>query len=161
MPNPRFPFLGVHFTRTISGLVEAGPNAVLAMAREGYAFRNIDLVDAASTFSFTGFWSMTMKHWKTGIGEIHRSMLKSVFLKDLQRLLPEVSGRDLAPGGSGVRAQAVDKKGRLLDDFYIEETEGAIHVLNAPSPGATSSLAIGEYIAGLAEKSFELKQAVA
>ena len=104
---------------------------------------------------------MTMKHWRTGIGEIHRSMLKSVFLKDLQRLLPEVSSRDLAPGGSGVRAQAVDRKGRLLDDFYIEETEGRIHVLNAPSPGATSSLAIGEYIAGLAEKSFELQPAVA
>ena len=161
VPNPRFPFLGVHFTRTISGMVEAGPNAVLAMSREGYRFGNISLGDVASTFSFGGFWTMTMKHWKTGIGEIHRSMLKSVFLKDLQRLLPEVKSRDLAPGGSGVRAQAVDKTGRLLDDFYIEETEGAIHVLNAPSPGATSSLAIGEYIAGLAEKSFELKPAVA
>ena len=101
---------------------------------------------------------MAMKYWKTGMGEIHRSVMKSIFLHDLQRLLPGTSGEDLVPGGSGVRAQAVDRKGRLLDDFFIQETEGAIHVLNAPSPGATSSLAIGAYIVEMAAKSFDLQK---
>ena len=157
VPDSRFPFLGVHFTRNIRGHVEAGPNAVLAMSREGYRKRDLRLGEALGTFGYRGFWPMTMKYWKIGLGEIHRSMLKGVFLKDLQRLLPEVRSSDLAPGGSGVRAQAVDRTGRLLDDFSIQATDCAIHVLNAPSPGATSSLAIGEHIVDLASRSFDLE----
>ena len=156
VPNPRFPFLGVHFTRNAHGEVEAGPNAVLAFAREGYRKTNFNAGETLGTLGYPGFWAMTMKHWRTGVGEMHRSFMKSVFLHDLQRLLPEVKGTDLVSGGSGVRAQAVDKRGRLLDDFSIQETEGAIHVLNAPSPGATSSLSIGEHIVSLAAKSFDL-----
>ncbi|MCE2463024.1 MAG: L-2-hydroxyglutarate oxidase [Dehalococcoidia bacterium] len=159
VPNPRFPFLGVHFTRNAHGEVEAGPNAVLAFAREGYRKTNFNAGDTLGTLGYPGFWAMTMKHWRTGVGEMHRSFMKSVFLHDLQRLLPEVKSKDLVSGGSGVRAQAVDKRGRLLDDFSIQETEGAIHVLNAPSPGATSSLSIGEHIVSLAAKSFDLATA--
>ena len=157
VPNPRFPFLGVHFTRNVHGEVEAGPNAVLALAREGYRKTNVSPRDTLGTFGYPGFWAMIMKHWKTGIGEWHRSMMKSVFLRDLQRLLPEVRSEDLVPGGSGVRAQAVDRRGRLLDDFSIQQTEGAIHVLNAPSPGATSSLSIGKHIVALAAQAFDLE----
>lgn len=156
VPNPRFPFLGVHFTRNAHGEVEAGPNAVLAFAREGYRKTNFNAGETLGTLGYPGFWAMTMKHWRTGVGEMHRSFMKGVFLHDLQRLLPEIEGTDLVSGGSGVRAQAVDKSGRLLDDFSIQETEGAIHVLNAPSPGATSSLSIGEHIVSLAAKSFDL-----
>ena len=156
VPNPRFPFLGVHFTRNVHGQVEAGPNAVLALAREGYRKSDFSFRETLGTLSFPGFWAMTMKHWRTGLGEYHRSLSKGIFLRDLQRLLPEIQEADLAAGGSGVRAQAVDGKGRLLDDFSIQESEGAIHVLNAPSPGATSSLSIGEYIVGLATQSFGL-----
>ena len=156
VPNPRFPFLGVHFTRTIHGQVEAGPNAVLAFAREGYSKTSFNLKEMLSTLSYPGFWAMTLKHWKTGLREQRRSASKRIFLKDLQRLVPEVEYGDLSPGGSGVRAQAVDKRGRLLDDFSILESKGAIHVLNAPSPGATSSLSIGNYIVGLVANSFDL-----
>ena len=156
VPNPRFPFLGVHFTRNVHGQVGAGPNAVLALAREGYRKSDLSFRETLGTLGFPGFWAMTLKHWRTGLGEYHRSLSKGIFLRDLQRLLPEVQDADLAAGGSGVRAQAVDSKGRLLDDFSIQESEGAIHVLNAPSPGATSSLSIGEYIVGLAARSFGL-----
>ena len=156
VPNPRFPFLGVHFTRGVHGEVEAGPNAVLAFAREGYRKTDFNFAETFDTLSYPGFWAMTSKFWRIGIAEYRRSLSKSVFLRDLQRLVPEIKDRDLSPGGSGVRAQAVDKKGRLLDDFIIQQTEGAIHVLNAPSPGATSSLSIGEYIVALAAKSFDL-----
>ena len=156
VPNPRFPFLGVHFTRNIHGEVEAGPNAVLAFAREGYRKTDFNVAETLGTLSYPGFWAMTLKFWRTGLGELHRSLSKKVFLHDLQRLLPEIKDRDLVPGGSGVRAQAVGKNGRLLDDFSIQESDGAIHVLNAPSPGATSSLSIGNYIVGLAAKSFDL-----
>ena len=156
VPNPRFPFLGVHFTRDIHGNVEAGPNAVLALAREGYRKTNVSVGDTLGTLAFRGFWSMAMRTWKTGLGEMHRSFSKGVFLRDLQRLLPGIRSEDLAPGGAGVRAQAVDRTGRLLDDFSIHSSSGAIHVLNAPSPGATSSLAIGEHIVGLAAESFDL-----
>ena len=158
VPNPRFPFLGVHFTRNIHGHVEAGPNAVLAFAREGYRTTDVNIGETLGTLGYQGFWAMARKHWKTGLGEFHRSLMKGVFLRDLQRLVPEIREEDLAPGGSGVRAQAVDRRGGLLDDFSIQESEGAIHVLNAPSPGATSSLAIGEYIVGLAAESFELER---
>jgi L-2-hydroxyglutarate oxidase LhgO len=156
VPNPRFPFLGVHFTRNVHGEVEAGPNAVLALAREGYTKGAINLGETLGTLAFPGFWAMALKFWRTGLGELHRSLSKRVFLRDLQRLLPEIRAEDLTPGGAGVRAQAVDRRGRLLDDFSIHRSEGAIHVLNAPSPGATSSLAIGEHIAGLATESFDL-----
>ena len=152
VPDPEFPFLGVHLTQTMKGWVEAGPNAVLAMKREGYRKRDFSARDAARTFSFPGFWKMASKNWKTGIYETHRSIRKSVFLKSLQRLMPELSGDDLAPGGSGVRAQAVNPDGSMLDDFRIEQTDSAVHVLNAPSPGATSSLVIGNHIAGLANQ---------
>jgi L-2-hydroxyglutarate oxidase len=154
VPDPRFPFLGVHYTRNITGSVEAGPNAVLALSREGYRKRDIDLGETWSSLSYPGFWKMALKNWKIGLGEVHRSYRKSVFLRDLQRLLPEIKETDLAPGGSGVRAQAVARDGSLLDDFSIIQGREAVHVLNAPSPGATSSLAIGEYIVDLAAEAF-------
>ena len=154
VPDPRFPFLGVHYTRNINGSVEAGPNAVLALSREGYRKRDVDIGETWGSVSYPGFWRMTLKHWKTGLGEMHRSYRKGVFLRDLQRLLPDIREADLAPGGSGVRAQAVARDGTLLDDFNIIRGREAVHVLNAPSPGATSSLAIGEYIVDLAGEAF-------
>jgi len=156
VPNPKFPFLGVHFTRMMRGGVEAGPNAVLAYARQGYRKTDIHLGELAGTVAFRGFWAMAAKYWKTGMGEVYRSLIKSSFTHSLQKLVPEVQSQDLAAGGSGVRAQAVDRKGTLLDDFSIVESERAIHVLNAPSPAATASLAIGRHIAGLAGQSFGL-----
>ncbi|MDA0262673.1 MAG: L-2-hydroxyglutarate oxidase [Chloroflexi bacterium] len=154
VPDPRFPFLGVHFTRNIHGSVEAGPNAVLALRREGYRKRDFDIGESLGSLAYPGFWKMAAKFWKIGMGEVYRSFSKRVFLRDLQRLLPEIKESDLASGGSGVRAQAVAKDGTLLDDFSIIQGRDAIHVLNAPSPGATSSLAIGEHIAGLAVEQF-------
>ena len=154
VPDPRFPFLGVHYTRNIHGQVEAGPNAVMAFKREGYRKSDVDLKDSWGTLSFPGFWKMTMNNWKIGLGEMHRSYVKSVFVRDLQRLVPEIRSDDLAPGGSGVRAQAVSRNGALLDDFHIIQGREAVHVLNAPSPGATSSLAIGKYIGDLAAEAF-------
>lgn len=154
VPDSRFPFLGVHFTSNIHGQVEAGPNAVLAWQREGYRKRDIDLGDSWRTLAFPGFWRMSRRNWKTGLGETYRSLSKRVFVRDLQRLVPDIQGEDLAPGGAGVRAQAVSRSGALLDDFSIIQRRDAIHVLNAPSPGATSSLAIGDYIADLAAQSF-------
>jgi L-2-hydroxyglutarate oxidase len=155
VPDPQFPFLGVHFTRNIKGHVEAGPNAVLALRREGYRKRDFNLGDNLGNLAYPGFWKMALKYWKIGMGEVYRSYNKRVFLRDLQRLLPEIKESDLASGGSGVRAQAVAKDGSLLDDFSIIQGRDAIHVLNAPSPGATSSLAIGEHIAGLAVENFK------
>ncbi len=157
VPNPAFPFLGVHFTKTMKGFTEAGPNAVLAMAREGYEKRDFNLPDFLGTIAFPGFWRLTMRDWKTGMMEINRSLRKSVFVRDLQRMIPEVRKEDLQSGGSGVRAQAVDRSGNLLDDFRIERTKDAIHVLNAPSPGATSSLVIGRYITDLAAETFAIR----
>ena len=154
VPDPEFPFLGVHFTRNIKGHVEAGPNAVLALRREGYRKRDFDLGESLSSLAYPGFWKMALKYWQIGLGEVYRSYNKGVFLRDLQRLLPEIKESDLAGGGSGVRAQAVAKDGSLLDDFSIIQGRDAIHVLNAPSPGATSSLAIGEHITGLALENF-------
>ena len=153
-PDPRFPFLGVHYTRTIQGQVEAGPNAVLALGREGYRKSNISPRDSWGTFTFPGFWRMSAKHWRVGVSEMRRSYSKKRFVRDLQRLLPEIKEQDLAPGGSGVRAQAVARDGTLLDDFHILRGRDAIHVLNAPSPGATSSLAIGAHIVELAAEAF-------
>jgi len=156
VPDPRFPFLGVHFTRTIHAEVEAGPNAVLALSREGYRKSDIDIRDAWQILSYRGLWSLAGKYWKTGLGEIYRSFSKRAFVKALQRLVPAVTADDLAPGGAGVRAQAVSAAGALIDDFVIRQTGNAIHVLNAPSPGATASLAIGKKIADIAEKAFSL-----
>ncbi len=154
VPDPRFPFLGVHYTRNINGSVEAGPNAVLAFSREGYRKQDVNLGETLQTLSYPGFWKMSAKHWRTGLSETRRSYSKGIFLRDLQRLLPEIQEEDLAPGGSGVRAQAVAGNGALLDDFNIIRGREAVHVLNAPSPGATSSLAIGEHIVELAAEAF-------
>ena len=156
VPDPDLPFLGVHFTRNVKGYVEAGPNAVLATAREGYRKRDLNIRDFSETLGFPGFWRVAKREWKTGINEVNRSLRKSVFTRDLQEMIPEIESDDLTTGGAGVRAQAVRRDGTLLDDFAIERTERAVHVLNAPSPGATSSLEIGKYIAGLAAESFSL-----
>lgn len=156
VPDPDLPFLGVHFTRNVKGYVEAGPNAVLATAREGYRKRDLNIRDFSETLGFPGFWRVAKREWKTGINEVNRSLRKSVFTHDLQKMIPEIVADDLTTGGAGVRAQAVRRDGTLLDDFAIERTERAVHVLNAPSPGATSSLEIGKYIAGLAAESFSL-----
>ena len=157
VPDPTFPFLGVHFTRMARGGVEAGPNAVFAYAREGYRHTDINVGDLWRTISFSGFWRMTGKYWQTGFGELYRSLNKAAFVRALQKLLPEIGERDLVPGGAGVRAQAVSSTGALIDDFVIEQSHNAIHVLNAPSPGATASLAIGQQICEMAEKQFALK----
>jgi L-2-hydroxyglutarate oxidase len=159
VPDPTFPFLGVHFTRMIKGGggIEAGPNAVLAYAREGYRHSIVNAGDLWNTVTFKGFWAMTGKYWRTGFGELHRSLSKAAFVRALQKLLPEITESDLVPGGSGVRAQAVSASGALVDDFVIKQSRSAIHVLNAPSPGATASLAIGQSIAAMAAKNFDLK----
>ena len=157
VPDPTFPFLGVHFTRMAKGGVEAGPNAVFAYAREGYRHTNINLGDLWQTVSFKGFWAMTGKYWRTGFGELYRSLSKSAFVHALQKLLPEIRESDLVAGGAGVRAQAVSASGALVDDFVIKQSRNAIHVLNAPSPGATASLAIGQQICEMAEKNFDLR----
>lgn len=156
VPDPDLPFLGVHFTRNIKGYVEAGPNAVLATAREGYRKRDFELADVMEIARSPGFWRVARREWRTGINEVHRSLRKSVFVRDLQRLIPAIQADDLTGGGSGVRAQAVAPDGSLLDDFLIERSQAALHVLNAPSPGATSSLLIGERIAGMAGEMLEL-----
>jgi L-2-hydroxyglutarate oxidase len=156
VPNPEFPFLGVHFTKRINGGYEAGPNAVLAFAREGYRFWDICWKDLVGLFRFRGFWAMARRHWKIQAYELYRSMSRRIFLHALQKLVPELRDQDLAPGGSGVRAQVVTAEGRLVDDFLIVEAPSVINVLNAPSPAATASIAIGKHIARLASKSFNL-----
>ncbi len=156
VPDARFPFLGVHFTRMVKGGVEAGPNAVLAFQREGYTRTSFRAADVAQMLGYSGFWAMARKFWRTGAGEFHRSWSKAAFVRALQKLLPEIRAQDLRPGGAGVRAQAVEPDGKLVDDFRIVEAPGQIHVLNAPSPAATASLAIGESIAALARKNFGL-----
>lgn len=147
VPDPAFPFLGVHFTRMIDGDVECGPNAVFAFAREGYKKTDFNLRDTMESLAWPGFWTATRKYWRAGLGEFHRSISKDAFVNALQRLIPEITSEHLAPGGTGVRAQACDRDGRLLDDFFFVENKGAIHVCNAPSPAATASLAIGASIA--------------
>jgi len=156
VPDPEFPFLGVHFTRMIGGGVEAGPNAVLALKREGYSRWSFSPGDTLRTFAFPGFWRMAASYWRMGVGEYGRSLSKTAFVKALRRLMPEISSRDLEPGGAGVRAQALDGAGRLLDDFKIVEAEHQVHVLNAPSPAATASISIGETIAGIARSNFQI-----
>jgi (S)-2-hydroxyglutarate dehydrogenase len=156
VPDPEFPFLGVHFTRTVHGDVEAGPNAVLAFAREGYRMGAIRLGEAAGTFAYPGFWRMARRYWRMGAYEFYRSLSKAAFVRSLRRLVPDLETADIIRGGAGVRAQAVSPDGSLVDDFKITVTEGAIHVLNAPSPAATASLAIGRHIAALATERFAL-----
>lgn len=146
VPDPNFPFLGVHFTRMIGGGVEAGPNAVLAFKREGYKKSDINLAEFFETLAWPGFQKVAAKYWKTGFGEMYRSFSKAAFTKALQKLIPEIQESDLETGGAGVRAQACDRNGGLLDDFQIYEDEHFINVCNAPSPAATSSLAIGDEI---------------
>jgi L-2-hydroxyglutarate oxidase LhgO len=148
--DPRFPFLGVHFTRRITGGIEAGPNAVLALKREGYHKTDFNLRDALETVAFPGFWHMTAKYWRSGVGEYYRSLNKQAFTRALQKLVPEIQASDLEPAGAGVRAQALDRNGRLLDDFAIVRSKRMIHVCNVPSPAATASLVIGEQIAQMA-----------
>jgi (S)-2-hydroxyglutarate dehydrogenase len=144
--DPRFPFLGVHFTRRISGGIEAGPNAVLALKREGYRKTDFNLKDAVETAMFPGFWKMAAKYWQSGMGEYYRSLNKHAFTRALQKLVPEIRSEDLEPAGSGVRAQALDSSGRLLDDFAIVQSKQFVHVCNVPSPAATASLVIGKQI---------------
>jgi L-2-hydroxyglutarate oxidase len=146
VPDPSFPFLGVHFTRMIDGGVECGPNAVLALAREGYSWRQVRVGDFVETIRYQGFRKLATKYWRTGLGEMHRSLSKSAFVTALQKLIPSIRASDLKPGRAGVRAQAVSADGNLVDDFLIHKQARAVHVLNAPSPAATASLAIGEYI---------------
>lgn len=152
VPDSNFPFLGVHFTRRISGEIEAGPNAVFAFKREGYKKSDIRLADLWNSISWKGFRKVAFKYWRTGLGEYYRSYSKAAFTKALQQLVPGVTKDDLEPAGSGVRAQACSHDGGLIDDFYIKEDTGCIHVLNAPSPAATSSLSIGQTISELVLK---------
>jgi L-2-hydroxyglutarate oxidase len=152
VPDPNFPFLGVHFTRRISGEIEAGPNAVFAFQREGYKKTDFKWSEFWESISFGGFRKVASKYWKTGLGEYHRSYFKPAFVKALQQLVPAIQEDDLEPAGAGVRAQACDKDGGLIDDFYIQDSNSFIHVLNAPSPAATSSLSIGLEVAERAMK---------
>jgi L-2-hydroxyglutarate oxidase len=147
VPDPQFPFLGVHFTRMIDGSVHAGPNAVLSLKREGYARTSFELRDFLDTMSYGGFWRLAAKHTRSGLAEIHRSFSKKAFVRSLQKLIPEIREEDLAPGGAGVRAQALRPDGSLVDDFLIVTSSRGIHVCNAPSPAATASLEIGRVIA--------------
>jgi L-2-hydroxyglutarate oxidase len=151
VPDPAFPFLGAHFTRRVDGRIEAGPNAVLAMRREGYRWRDINPAELWDTISFPGFRRLALRYWRTGLGEIYRSASRRAFAQALQELVPSVRSDDLIRAGAGVRAQALDADGGLVDDFRLIEDERMIHVLNAPSPGATASLGIGEEIARMAD----------
>ena len=150
VPDPNFPFLGVHFTRMIGGGVEAGPNAVFAFAREGYKKSTINLKELFESLAWPGFQKVMFKYWRTGMGEMYRSLSKRAFTKALQRLIPEIKESDLVPAEAGVRAQACDRTGGLLDDFKIAEDALSINILNAPSPAATSSLSIGKTVAEMA-----------
>jgi len=152
VPDPAFPFLGVHFTRMIGGGIEAGPNAVLAFAREGYKKLQISLPELTETLMWPGFQKVISKYWRTGMGEMYRSFSKAAFTKALQGLIPEIQIDDLETGGAGIRAQACDRNGGLIDDFLIFENKIAINVCNAPSPAATSSLAIGDTVSDLVLK---------
>lgn len=156
VPNPQFPFLGVHFTRMIHGGVEAGPNAVLAFKREGYRHTHFSAPDFLEVMRYKGFWRLAGQYWRTGLGEFYRSFSKRAFVRALQKLIPELDFADVHPAGAGVRAQALAPDGRLVDDFHIVESARMIHVLNAPSPAATASLSIGRTIAQMAQTHFEL-----
>ncbi len=154
VPDPQFPFLGVHFTRMIVGGVECGPNAVLAFAREGYHKTDINVRDLLETFAYPGFQKLAMKHWRMGMGEMWRSYNKRAFVKALQRLVPEIQAEHLSTAPAGIRAQAIAPDGKPVDDFVIEEQKRIINILNAPSPAATASLAIGRAIVARLEQHF-------
>jgi len=156
VPDPAFPFLGVHFTRMIAGGLEAGPNAVLAFKREGYGRFSFSLRETLEMFMFAGFRNLARHYWRVGAQEYRRSFSRRMFVRDLRRLVPELQVKDLRPGGAGVRAQAVDREGRLLDDFCLVNGEGMVHVINAPSPAATASISIGRTIADHAAEHFTL-----
>lgn len=149
VPDPTFPFLGVHFTRRIDGAIEAGPNAVLALAREGYSRGDFNLRDALGSVAFPGLWRFLRRHVRMCAGEMHRSLSRAAFCRSLQALVPEIRPGDLLPGGSGVRAQAMEPDGELVQDFVVLSRPGAVHLVNAPSPAATASLAIGGHVAGI------------
>ena len=157
VPDPRFPFLGVHFTRRIHGGVDAGPNAVLAFKREGYRARDFDMDDTVSMLRYSGFWHMARRYWRSGAEEFYRSWNKRAFVKDLQKLVPEVREKDLVPGGAGVRAQALRPDGSIVDDFQFSASGNQLHVYNVPSPAATASLPIGSAIAQMAQERFGLR----
>lgn len=157
VPDPRFPFLGVHFTRRVTGGIEAGPNAVLAFKREGYKMTDISIPDMLYYATFIGFWRMGLKYWRMGFDEFYRSLSKRAFVSALQRLIPDLGMEDVHRSGAGVRAQALEPNGALVDDFRIVEAPGMIHVLNAPSPAATASLSIGKTIASMAIRNFDLQ----
>jgi L-2-hydroxyglutarate oxidase len=157
VPDPALPFLGVHFTRTITGNVECGPNAVFSFKREGYGKTDFSLADSWDSLSYPGLWKMFFKYWKYGIGEYARAFSRKLFLRQLQRLIPSLQDEDIKPCKAGVRAQAIEPNGRPIDDFKIERKGNSIHVLNAPSPAATASLAIGETINQIATDYFKLK----
>lgn len=156
MPNPAFPFLGVHFTKMVDGRVECGPNAVFAFKREGYKKLSFDLQDTIETVNFPGFWKLARQHWRMGLEEYYRSFSKQAFVKDLQKLVPSIRAGHLEPSPAGVRAMALRPDGTILDDFHFEITGNEIHVLNAPSPAATAGLAIGDEIVKKAATSFNL-----
>ncbi|MFQ5730219.1 MAG: FAD-dependent oxidoreductase, partial [Waddliaceae bacterium] len=156
VPDPKFPFLGVHLTKTVQGTVEAGPNAVLALSREGHRRLNVSFRDCYDILSSPGFWKMARRYWKVGLYETYRSFSKKAFLKDLKRLVPSLAMEDLTTGGCGIRAQLVRSDGSMVDDFAIETRPRMIHVLNAPSPAATASISIGEHLSNLAHQVFEL-----
>ena len=161
VPNPKFPFLGVHFTRMIDGSVECGPNAVLAFAREGYRMRDINLRDLFESLTYGGFIKMALKHWRMGMGEMWRSFSKQAFVKALKRLMPEIQSSDLVSAPAGVRAQAVMADGSLVDDFLIVQHQNMININNAPSPAATASLNIGKLITDQIETKFHSNQMTA
>ena len=161
VPDPRFPFLGVHFTRRIHGGVEAGPNAVLAFRREGYTRTSFDAGDVASMALFGGFWIMGAKYWKMGFEEFYRSWSKHAFTVALQKLVPSLTGDDIRDGGAGVRAQALDRSGKLLDDFYFVHQDRMLHVCNVPSPAATASLLIGREIVATVSQAIENRHLMA
>jgi L-2-hydroxyglutarate oxidase len=149
VPDPRLPYLGVHLTRGVDDWVETGPNAVLTLNRHGYRRGQLRLADARDVLTYRGFWRMAGRFWKTGIGEFRRSLSRRAFARQVRRLLPELKATDLEPAEAGVRAQAVDPDGSLVDDFRIEMADRAVHVLNAPSPAATASISIGRHVAGM------------
>lgn len=149
VPNPDFPFLGVHYTRDVHNRVECGPNAVLALSREGYKWTDINLTDILDTVTYAGFWKFSKRYWQEGWEEVRRSLSKAYFVASLARLIPEIQSSDLVPASSGVRAQAMVPEGSLVDDFLIQRSKHCIHILNAPSPAATSCLSIGRQIADL------------
>jgi len=157
VPDPGFPFLGVHFTRLVGGGVEAGPNAVLALEREGYSRTSFSFRDAASTLSYPGFWRLARRYWRTGLAEQWRSWSRRAFVRSLQELVPEIQASDVRRGGAGVRAQALGPDGALMDDFHIVHGKCAVHILNAPSPAATASIAIGRTVAAAAAVRFKLQ----